>query len=749
MLPFDAHPDAEQDSELRAVELPQGLLSRLRRAALADDEGLDTALRHVPMPEGLVNRVRRAVLADTILAEGETLVETLDEAIRDVPVPEGLLDRLRATPLADDDDLDVTLRDVPVPATLTGRLRQTVKRRLQWHGLSRWATAVSLALAIGLSYIGGVLGLLLSVFPDRGRLRPPILASSIDDGAGTAPGPALEIGVADWWNTGEGPSNTWSPASAPAVELADFTEPGPALLPWREVVSPAPPPPITISAAHDPLESLGEDAIKRVASPAPRGIAWPLVTGVDITFLIKYGIHPFVPPGIDTQLESSVVPLDIGRASFDLTQRYLDGKDKEWPNRKHIRTEEFLAAMDYEFPAPERRALGLTAAASPSPNRGEGICVLQVGVQAREITDSNRPPAYLVLAVDVSRSMLLEGRLTMVRRALADVIERMGPEDRFALVAFSENARLLLEDCGREDADVLLAGTEMISADGFTNLAEGVRTACAAAPRKTAMGDTDVRVVLLTDGRPGLDQQSSAQIKRRLAAVAKRGVFFDVVDLGRVEPGQVEPGQAEKPNPLLAAFAASGGGKIHRAADADQVRSALLESLTGRPQLVATDARLKVSFNPKAVARYRLLGHEANALIGMLPQKPEAEFLAGQSATALYEIEFVAGSRSSGREIASVELTWLPPGSQQPQQIVRTLRQSQMAPTFSQSPLSLQQAVVAAQTAEVLRESPYAQHRGTTMATVAQLAESVDTRLRERPSFAELVKLIGLAKGEK
>jgi Ca-activated chloride channel family protein len=244
-----------------------------------------------------------------------------------------------------------------------------------------------------------------------------------------------------------------------------------------------------------------------------------------------------------------------------------------------------------------------------------------------------------------------------------------------------------------------------------------------------------VRVILLTDGLAELDQAAADRIEKQLAESAERNVVLDVVDLG----------QEKAADPQLASFAQAGRGRMCRATNADQVRWALLQSLTGSPQMVAAGVSLKVTFDPKAVAAYRLLGHEAKAMAGMLPQRPETDFYADQSATALYEVQL---RPNGGNEVGVVELVWQPVGGGTRRTILRRVTRDDFAVTFMQSPLWLQEAAVVAAAAEVLRESPFARMAPypITLARVLELSHQVDTRLHERPSFTEFLSMVEQAK---
>ena len=128
------------------------------------------------------------------------------------------------------------------------------------------------------------------------------------------------------------------------------------------------------------------------------------------------GFHPFVSPAASPRLQTCPVPLAVEPSSYELARRYLERN--EWPPADRVRTEEFLAAVDYNFPKPKHQGLGLIVAGGPSPISGEGFCLLQVGVQARQTEHAKHAPLHLVLLIDTSTSMRWGSRMEIVRRAL-------------------------------------------------------------------------------------------------------------------------------------------------------------------------------------------------------------------------------------------------------------------------------------------------------------------------------------------
>ena len=693
------------------------------------DFELDAQLRAVPVPEGLVDRLRAAPWADD---------DDLDAAICDVPVAKDLVQRLWKAPMVDDEGLDEILRNLPVPTRLMASWRRRAKRRERLLWYAQLAVAASLLIALTLSYFSAMMWV---HWPKR------------DDGAvaRTEPKPAakpdpnrLELS----WGAGsaEKPSELTPLATSPEVRLAQVDLQRPVRTPAELGAG------LNLPAWGDPLlvpstGVLGSNSFdelaelpKRVADLVPRGLDWPLVQGSNRQFLIRYGFHPFVSPAAHPKLQTCSVPLAVDASSYELARRYVE--DGQLPPPDLVRTVEVLAAMDYEYPKPARQELGLTMAAGPSPISGEGFCLLQIGVQARESGDTPHAPVHLVLVVDTSASMQWGSRIEGVRRALQELVTRLNPEDRLSLVSFNQAAHVLVEDLSPRDAKQFLAAVDSLSAEGSTDVGSGLREAFGLAQQMAGPDRLPVRVILLTDCLLELDRPWAERIERQVSEAAARGIPLHVIDMGQQRQGGAD----------LAALAQLGHGTIHRATGFDQIRWAFRELVTGHSQLVAHDARLQVTFNPKTVLEYRLLGHEAKDWAGMMPGPLQADFRNGQSATAVYEVRLAPAGPNVPNDVAAAELTWSRPGEKNgekgSQKATARLERKDVAVSLAAAPLWLQEAAVVAETAEALGRSPFlllrTPHGSMTKALVRanELAGLVDSRVKQRPSFNDLIGLI-------
>lgn len=716
------------------MPLPAGLLARLKQIAAGPDAALDAALCDVPMADDLRERLKAVVHEDG-----------LDKKLRDVPVPADLTERLREINRYTPREIDAQLRDVPIAERLPERLRATRRRRRRIAGawtrspVVPWAVAASLMLGAGLCYF-----LMASnasrTAPQKGLVaqdspsRPaPPAASPLEDTPPSAPARRF---LAD--------SSPEAPKRAPEAPQAPPDPQGP----------PAPSPP-KIVARTDAPESGGvappveaaPGAQPLAATPAmsdafpelvlveprpPRGVTPPRVKEFDWLALLKDGVHPFVDPSAHAELEASRVPLVTRRTSYLRARAALE--QGRLPDGDAIRVEEFLAAVDYDFPPPTGSALGIRAAAGPSPFGAEqGLSLLQVGVQAGPAPQTVRPVTHLTLAIDVSASMGRGGRLAATRRAIADFLPRLADRDRLAIVLFSEGAEILFNGAERDDAARVLAALEAIAPRTSTNLGAGLQVASDVALHAPADERVARRLVVLTDGLGQVPQSVVERVRGLVADTARQGVRVEWIALG----------SASVLDEQLEELARAAKSSVHYADGAEAIRYALQAALSGQSQIVARAARLTVKFNPETVVRYRLLGHEADALGGLAGGALETDLRAGEAAAALYELKL---KPTGGDDVAEVVLAWRDPRTGVENRLAQRISRLQFATSLRESAVALQRAAVVAETAEILRGSKFAPAHPSGLDRVWEVAERLSPPARQDAGFRQFLQLLDTAR---
>jgi Ca-activated chloride channel family protein len=487
--------------------------------------------------------------------------------------------------------------------------------------------------------------------------------------------------------------------------------------------------------------SQNEDAslpeLTTVRSPLPQGLEALLVHGFDREFLFSRGVHPPVFLSVDAQSEGFPIPLTTDRSSYALVRRSaLEGR---LPDPSHVRTEDFLAALDYRLPPAGPERLAIRTAAGPSVFNPAAAGLLQIGVKAGKHRVRSLPRTHLVVALDVSAAMNWQGRLELVRQALVGLLPYLEASDRFSLVIFAEEAAEIVEEARAEDAPQLLSLLDRLDGSGGVNLVAGLQAAISAAIETETEAHLARRLVLITAAQPLLARQATENLQRMLQQAAEHDFQFDVVDVAH----QLDMQRSWRE------LAGDVPGAVHVAHSAEQLRWALVATLTGDDSLVATEVELQVEFNPKAVAAYRVVGHEATGAGGLMPASVRADLHVDQEATALLEVWLYPNDED---DVATVSVSWTEPSGGTSRRIgPQRISRVQFATSFEGSPVSLQAAAIAAETAEILRQSfnfevlsadryRY-QPKASDWGELLRVTRRASPQLAQRPDFRRLVEL--------
>lgn len=706
---------------------------------------LDERLRQVPLPMGLVARLQQIGSTDPSLSELELAIlsdDALDRQLCAIELPGRLIDRLQQdiSSLAVAETLDAQLADVEVPHGLLRSLRLIPWELTHRKQVHRLALAASLMVVVGLGYATAVATWIGAVrdLPTREVAwieldeRPvslegatvEVAALESDEGAEAA-ALATEVdtadAVVDW--VFEAPADVF-PAINNVGPTRDVNAQFVSSDPWQDVLvmrwgvlgSPS-----DVSDRLPPLEALPR---RRTT-----GIKPPLVRGFDRQFFVREGVPPAVPADV-AALRSIEIPLTTSTESVRLAwQRLREGR---LPDADEMHIADFIAAMEYPLPAARPGEVGLRTAAGPSPFGRDGARLLQVCAQMGALPEAKRQPTHLTIALDVSASMELGGKLETAKRSIRQMLAHLGKHDRVSLLLFNDRDQMEVITASLDEALVIGRLLDKISASGGTNLAAGLQRGASLAMSEGAVPKARRKLVLVTDGRAPMPQDTHAALVELFGELKREGLSLAVLDLS----------SDEEPDADLLALTKATQGNYSHPATADEAQWLLTDVLLGRPTIVAPDAALRVTFNPKAVSAYRLIGHEPSPLVGLEPATITLDLRAAQVATGLLEVWLKPNSEN---EVATAQLSWRDPQSGEPRYVEQPISRVQFASTIAESPLSLQAAMIAAETGEVLKGSPFVENRNRGLADVRDLAYRVHPRLAEREGFQQFVSLVEAA----
>jgi Ca-activated chloride channel homolog len=263
---------------------------------------------------------------------------------------------------------------------------------------------------------------------------------------------------------------------------------------------------------------------------------------------------------------------------------------------RRVRLEAFPRDYSQAFPIPTRTALNLIAGTERTKIVQEGgHTYLQVGLQAIKGEAPRRPPLNLALVIDCSGSMGDEQKLEYAKAAALRLVERLHADDILSLVAFDDNARLLLPAGPVRDKARVKAKIAALTPGSGTNIYAGLSLGHQEA-RKHASPDTVSRVILLSDGEVTAGVSDPRQFQQLVAADVDRDVQTTAVGMG-----------VEFNEDLMLAIAREGKGNYHfirDGADTQQVFAKELEELT---HVVAKAVRVRIQL-ADGIGLVRVLG---------------------------------------------------------------------------------------------------------------------------------------------
>lgn len=446
----------------------------------------------------------------------------------------------------------------------------------------------------------------------------------------------------------------------------------------------------------------------------------------------------------------STFAIDVDRASYANVRRFLT-QNRQLPPPDAVRLEELVNYFPYRYPQPRTGPASLNAEVAACPWNPAHQLVL-VGVQGKQVSAENLPPANLVFLLDVSGSMDDPDKLPLLKESLRLLVrESLRPQDYVSIVVYAGAAGVVLPPTSGAEPETILRALDGLAAGGSTAGGEGLRLAYQLAQQHQRPGSNN-RIILATDGDFNVGEQSDADMERLITQERESGVFLSVLGFGT---GNIQDSKME----LLAD---KGNGNYAYIDQLNEARRVLVQQFGGTLFTLAKDVKVQVEFNPALVREYRLLGYE-NRLLAAADfnddRKDAGELGAGQQVTALYEVVPIGapetGSSSvdalkyqktntdpaaASAELLTVKLRYQEPQGSPSQLIILPVRNVRLGEPIAQASDNLRWAAAVAQFGLLLRGSRYA--GSATWGSTTALARTADGADADgtRTEFRELVQ---------
>ncbi len=436
----------------------------------------------------------------------------------------------------------------------------------------------------------------------------------------------------------------------------------------------------------------------------------------------NYGQNPWIDASKDNL---STFAADVDTASYTLARRMLN--EGTLPPKAAIRVEEFVNYFSYSFPSPPGDSpFAVVMDAAPSP-LSPGRHILRVGVSTAAKSAQERKPANLVFLVDVSGSMSGEDRIGLAKKALRILTANLIEGDTVSLVTYAGSTRVVLEPTG--DKAKILSALDDLQSGGSTGMASGIDLAYQQAMKGLRPGRIS-RVIILSDGDANVGAHTHEEILKIIAGRVKEGVTLSTIGFGL---GNYKDTTMEQ-------LANKGNGNNFYVDSIDAAKKVFQEQIGSTLEVVAKDAKFQVDFDPKMVARYRLVGYENRDIAddSFRDDKVDAgEIGAGHQVTAMYEIELTAEGKQSNAPLGGVRIRHKAPNAEKATEAAFPMIGG-VAASFANSSVDFRFAFATAAFADVLRGSTESEHWS--LADIRDMAKRAAGDDKDRRELVSLVE---------
>lgn len=438
----------------------------------------------------------------------------------------------------------------------------------------------------------------------------------------------------------------------------------------------------------------------------------------------NYPRYPFM----DTREDHlSTFAMDVDTASYTKMRDYI--RNGQLPPIDLVRVEEYLNYFKWDYPDPTNGAFSINLEGATSPFGGEGTYLVKVGIQGRHLADWQRKDALLTFVIDVSGSMNEDNKIEMVKYGLTKLVDQLGPNDRVAIVAFTDTAWTVIDPTSVENRNRILDAINGLYPMNSTNTEAGLRLGYELAYRNYR-DSANNRVVLATDGAANVGNTDPNALAQYAQDYYGRNIFLSTVGVGR----------GNYNDQLLETLADKGNGVYSFLDSTEAAERIFAQDLNGTLQTIAKDAKIQVDFNPNVVRAYRLIGYENRAVADSDFRNnavDAGEVGAGHSVTALYEVQF---NTEGGDDALIVRVRYEDPDTHAVTELSQPFKATDFQRDFNRTSPRFQQAAAVAQFAEILRGNEWA--KGEKMREVLSVAFNVQKALPFDQDVNEFMGLV-------
>ncbi|MCR5267539.1 MAG: VWA domain-containing protein [Lachnospiraceae bacterium] len=332
----------------------------------------------------------------------------------------------------------------------------------------------------------------------------------------------------------------------------------------------------------------------------------------------------------------STFAADVDTASYANLRRMInDGYDLFDIPQGAIRTEELINYFDYGYKAPGRGDMFAVNASIIDCPWNEETKLVQLGIKAKEVRNTEDIPSNIVFLIDTSGSMSDYDKLPLLQMGFDVLIDDLDENDRVSIVTYASNSSVVIAGVPGDEHSKIKRAVNKLEASGSTNGGEGIKTAYKLAEKYFIEGGNN-RVIMATDGDLNVGITSEDELEELISKKKEGGVFLSVLGFGTGNYNEA----------ALETLADKGNGNYSYIDGLTEAKKVLVDEFNSTLFTVAKDVKFQIEFNPKYVSEYRQIGYENRQMAARDfndDTKDGGEIGSGHEVTVMYEIKMNEG----------------------------------------------------------------------------------------------------------
>lgn len=330
------------------------------------------------------------------------------------------------------------------------------------------------------------------------------------------------------------------------------------------------------------------------------------------------------------------ITLNVDRASYSNIRRFLTLQSRV--PRDAVRIEEMLNYFNLQYNEPaEGETFSINTTLTNCPwNKDNALLLAQVN--SKKLSVDHLPQTHLVFLIDVSGSMDLPNRLSLLKTGFKTLVTNLRPVDTVSIVVYGGTVGVALFPTSGGEKERILQVIDSLQPGGATPGESGIKLAYSLARAHFVVGGNN-RIVLATDGDFNVGVQKEEELEELIMRQRLLGVYLTCLGVG----------MGNYKDSKIQLLAQRGNGNFAYLDSEAEVEKVLLKEFTQTLYTVADDAFLNVRFNPQYVKAYRLIGFEnkAGAIKDTTAHIEGGEVGSAYSMQVVFEIE-PAGNLEEG-----------------------------------------------------------------------------------------------------